>query len=42
MDNVVHNDTKGMFKRSYLSLALLLGSTAVASAAVEQLTVSGN
>ena len=42
MNYVLNNTTKRIFKRSCLSLALLLGSTAVANAAVEPLTVSGN
>ena len=42
MKYVLNNTAKKIFKLSSLSLALLLGSTAVANAAVDPLTVSGN
>ncbi|WP_025565066.1 cellulase family glycosylhydrolase [Psychromonas sp. SP041] len=42
MNHVLNNQTKGVFKKSYLSLALLLGMTTMANAAVEPLSVTGN
>ena len=42
MNHVLHNQAKGIFKKSCLSIALLLGANSVANAAVAPLTVSGN
>ena len=42
MNHLLNNQTKGVFKKSYLSLALLLGMTTTANAVVEPLTVKGN
>ncbi|WP_298940400.1 cellulase family glycosylhydrolase [uncultured Psychromonas sp.] len=42
MNHVLNIQTKGVFKKSCLSLALLLGMTTMANAAVDPLTVSGN
>jgi len=42
MNHILNNHTKEIFKKSCLSVALVLGVSTMANAAVEPLTVSGN